>query len=68
MGIVNPRPAMRGAEARLIVARLRVHAQRTAAYVLGGMDREAASRKAYDEVRAMPANELGVQPKKRGSR
>lgn len=59
MGIINPRPAMRQREARLIRARLRVHAQRTATYVLAGMDRESASKKAYDEVKAMTAKELG---------
>lgn len=60
MGIIVPRPAMRRAEERLIRARLRVHAQRTAAYVLTGMSREEASKRAYDEVRAMSAKELGT--------
>ena len=52
MGIVVPRPAMRGREASIITARLRQHAEITALLVAQGWDREAASKEALRRIRA----------------
>lgn len=45
MGIVVPRPAMRGAERRKIEAALRRHAAL-------GLERDEASRRAYQDMRS----------------
>lgn len=50
MGIVIPRPPLRAAGNRRIKARLARHAEIMAELEAGGLDREAASREAYQRV------------------
>ena len=50
MGIINPRPAMRGRERRAIENRLRLHAEFTRRLEAEGFSRDEASRKAFDMI------------------
>jgi hypothetical protein len=52
MGIVVPRPQMRGKEARTIEANIRRHIDLTQKYQAEGMSKEAASRKSYEEIKS----------------
>ena len=51
MGIVHPRPAMRGAEARRIMAKFKRHMALMLQFEREGLTRERASAKAYEEIR-----------------
>lgn len=51
MGIIRPRPAIRKREIRTIEARLAEHARLMAQYEAQGMDRTAASARAYADIK-----------------
>lgn len=50
MGLAIPRPSMRAKESRTITARLKEHYRLWKKFEAEGMEREAASEKAYDIV------------------
>jgi hypothetical protein len=52
MGLVNPRPAMRKRERAYREAILKRHAELMAQFIGEGMDRDAASRKAFALVKS----------------
>lgn len=52
MGIVNPRPQMRGAERRQKETLLRLHAEFMRRLEAEGMSREEASRRAFWMIKA----------------
>jgi DNA-binding MurR/RpiR family transcriptional regulator len=51
MGIINPRPAMRQAEARKITNQLAAHAQLMHLYIELGLTREEASKEAMQNLK-----------------
>lgn len=58
MGLVNPRPAMRGAEERSVRRNLEAHAIRMNELIAQGMTPEAASKQALQDI-------LGKKPRKK---
>ena len=53
MGIANPRPAMRKAEARKITNQLAAHAKLMQMYIELGMSKTQASKEALQDIKTL---------------
>ena len=61
MGIIIPRPQMRSKENRTIIDRLARHNQLTVKYEAEGLNRKAASAKAYAEITGRASSAKGMK-------